>query len=97
MHEHRSHHLDCASTTGDIEPTVRADIQALKDSPYVRNDIPVIGYVLDVETSQLREVRYVSCPRDSSVVQSPVMPLVWHATGRSPLRKTRTRARASPS
>ena len=39
---------------------MRADIAVLKASPYVRNEIPVIGYALDVGSGQLREVRYVA-------------------------------------
>ncbi|KAH7093344.1 hypothetical protein FB567DRAFT_173082 [Paraphoma chrysanthemicola] len=52
-------HTGCPSNTGDLDTAVRADIQALKDSPYVRNDIPIIGYMLDTGTSQLREVSIV--------------------------------------
>lgn len=52
--------VDCASSTGDVEANIRSDVKVLKDSPYVRNEIPVIGYVLDIETGQLREVKYVA-------------------------------------
>lgn len=38
---------------------------ALKASPYVRNDIPIIGYVLDVGTGQLREVKSGPYTHDS--------------------------------
>jgi hypothetical protein len=72
---------DCASSSGDVEANIRADIRVLRTSPYVRNEMPIIGYVLDVEASQLREVKYV---QSLSIVQSPVMPLVWHSVGGSP-------------
>jgi carbonic anhydrase len=72
---------DCASSAGDVEANIRADIQVLRTSPYVRNEMPIIGYVLDVEAGQLREVKYV---QSLSIVQSPVMPLVWHSVGGSP-------------
>jgi hypothetical protein len=49
----------CAWSPGDVEANVRSDVQALKSSPYVRNGITVIGYVLDVASGQLSEVRYV--------------------------------------
>ncbi|KAH7396921.1 hypothetical protein DE146DRAFT_764216 [Phaeosphaeria sp. MPI-PUGE-AT-0046c] len=48
--------IDCPSSPGTTETNVRNDIRALKDSPHVRNDIPVVGYVLNTETGQLREV-----------------------------------------
>jgi hypothetical protein len=64
----------CASSPGDVQANIRADIAALKASPYVRNDIPIIGYVLDVGTAQLREVRYVKprskVPRSSQPANS---------------------------
>jgi carbonic anhydrase len=52
----------CAWAPGDSEANIRNDVTALKDSPYVRNEIPVIGYVLDVETGELKEVRCVYPP-----------------------------------
>jgi hypothetical protein len=52
----------CAWAPGDSEANIRDDITALKNSPYVRNEIPVIGYVLDVDTGELKEVRYVYPP-----------------------------------
>jgi carbonic anhydrase len=45
------------TSTGDIEANVRSDIQALRDSPYVRNEIIIIGYKLESGTGHLREVR----------------------------------------
>lgn len=71
----------------------------------MRNDVPIVGYMLDTETGQLREVKYVGSPSSSSpslsssapraIVQSPVMPLVWHAVEGSPPRLSD--ARKSPS
>ncbi|KAF2025892.1 hypothetical protein EK21DRAFT_92850 [Setomelanomma holmii] len=55
--------------TSDVEANVRSDIQALKDSPYVRNDIPIIGYVLDVEAGQLREVSITRSAPDAEARQ----------------------------
>ncbi|OAL06386.1 hypothetical protein IQ06DRAFT_343599 [Phaeosphaeriaceae sp. SRC1lsM3a] len=49
-------HSNCASSAGTTETNIRDDIKALKDSPHVRNDIPIIGYALNTETGQLREV-----------------------------------------
>jgi carbonic anhydrase len=47
----------CASSAGDVETNIRSDVAALKASPYVRNEIPIIGYLLDVNTGNLREVK----------------------------------------
>jgi carbonic anhydrase len=47
----------CSWSPGTVEANIQADVAALKASPYLRNDMPVIGYVLDVATGQLREVR----------------------------------------
>ncbi|KAJ4295624.1 hypothetical protein N0V90_007637 [Kalmusia sp. IMI 367209] len=49
--------IGCAWSPGDTEANVRSDISTLKSSPYVRNEIPIIGYVLDVATGQLKEVK----------------------------------------
>ena len=48
---------DCAWAPGDVEANIRSDVAALKASPYVRNDISIIGYVLEPTTGQLREVK----------------------------------------
>ena len=69
--------IDCAWSPGDVEANVRSDIQALKASPYVRKDIPIIGYVLDVVTAQLREVRYVQPPTPTSeFIHHPAKPAI---------------------
>ncbi|KAF2468434.1 uncharacterized protein BDR25DRAFT_54760 [Lindgomyces ingoldianus] len=49
-------HTECAATTGDVDTNVREDITALKSSPYLRHDIPIIGYKLDAASGQLKEV-----------------------------------------
>jgi hypothetical protein len=43
--------------------------------------MPIIGYVLDVEAGQLREVKYV---QSLFIIQNPVMPLIWHSVGGLP-------------
>ncbi|KAF2003665.1 hypothetical protein P154DRAFT_532039 [Amniculicola lignicola CBS 123094] len=48
-------HTGCTSSTGDLESNIRSDITALKSSPYLRTEIPIIGYILDIPTGQLRE------------------------------------------
>ncbi|USP81631.1 hypothetical protein yc1106_08905 [Curvularia clavata] len=50
-------HTGCAWLSGEVECSIRADIQALKASTYVPTDVPIIGYVLDLTTGQLREVK----------------------------------------
>ena len=40
---------------GDLEQSVRDDIQYLKDSPLV-DDVPIRGFVYDVQTGRLSEV-----------------------------------------
>ena len=40
----------------DPEETVRADVQAIRQSPMIRPDIAVHGFVYDVFTGRLREV-----------------------------------------
>ena len=40
----------------DLEDSVRADLAAYRASPIVRQDIPVRGFVYDVQTGALREV-----------------------------------------
>jgi hypothetical protein len=58
--------IDCPWSPGDVEANIRSDIQALKASPHMRKDIPIIGYVLDISTAQLREVKYVLPPSSIS-------------------------------
>jgi carbonic anhydrase len=41
----------------DLDASVRNDLQAYEASPLVRHDIPVRGFVYDVKTGRLREVR----------------------------------------
>ncbi|KAL6712225.1 hypothetical protein ACN47E_000102 [Coniothyrium glycines] len=77
-------HSSCAWSPGDVKANIRDDIQKLKSSPYVRNDIPIIGYTLDTPTGQISEVKYArsSLPSTTSsqgVLQNPVMPLLWHS------------------
>ncbi|KAH7384662.1 hypothetical protein BKA66DRAFT_83553 [Pyrenochaeta sp. MPI-SDFR-AT-0127] len=55
-------HSTCAWSPGDVEANIRSDIQTVRNSPYVRNEIPTIGYVLDVATGQLREVKTLFIP-----------------------------------
>jgi carbonic anhydrase len=40
----------------DPDETVRGDVDAIRNSPMVRNDIAVSGFVYDVFTGQLRKV-----------------------------------------
>lgn len=42
---------------GDVEASVRADLKLYQQSPLVRHDIPVHGFVYDVHTGRLREVK----------------------------------------
>jgi carbonic anhydrase len=42
---------------GDLDQSVRDDLTAYKRSPLVRQDIPVRGFVYDVKTGRLREVK----------------------------------------
>jgi carbonic anhydrase len=41
----------------DMEGSVIEDIKLLKTSPLLPADIEVLGYILDLETGLLREVR----------------------------------------
>jgi carbonic anhydrase len=41
----------------DVEKSVRDDIAALRDSPFMPRDVPVRGFVYDVRTGGLTEVR----------------------------------------
>lgn len=41
----------------DVDGSVRDDIAAYKASPLVRQDVPVRGFVYDVKTGRLREVK----------------------------------------
>ncbi|MCA1667224.1 MAG: carbonic anhydrase, partial [Thermomicrobia bacterium] len=40
----------------DLEQSVRDDVQAIKASPLLLPDVPVRGYVYDVNTGWLHEV-----------------------------------------
>jgi len=40
----------------DLEQSVRDDVQTLRDSDLIPNDISVSGAIYDVETGELREV-----------------------------------------
>ena len=40
---------------GDLEQSVRDDIQILKDSPLVL-DVPITGYVYEVETGKIVQI-----------------------------------------
>jgi carbonic anhydrase len=40
----------------DLEANVRADVQALRDSPFIPRDIPISGAIYDVRSGQLTEV-----------------------------------------
>jgi len=42
---------------GDLEQSVRDDVEAIRTSPLLLKDIPVTGFIYDVKTGQLREVR----------------------------------------
>ena len=41
----------------DVEKSVRDDVAALRDSPFIPRDVPVRGFVYDVRTGRLTEVR----------------------------------------
>jgi carbonic anhydrase len=41
----------------DLDESVRQDVQTLRASPLIPNDIPITGFVYDVRTGRLREVR----------------------------------------
>jgi carbonic anhydrase len=41
---------------GDLDENVRADVEFLKSSPLIPDDIEVRGFVYDVETRRVREV-----------------------------------------
>jgi carbonic anhydrase len=41
---------------GDLEQSVRDDVQKIKDSPFLPDDAPVTGYVYDVSSGRLTEV-----------------------------------------
>lgn len=56
--------IGCPSVSADVEGSVRADVLSLRASPHIRADIPIIGYVLDTTTGQLREVKYAFVPRN---------------------------------
>ncbi|EUC50012.1 hypothetical protein COCMIDRAFT_32584 [Bipolaris oryzae ATCC 44560] len=49
-------HTSCPWLPGEVENNIRSDIQGLKASPYIQDDISIIGYVLDLATDRLREV-----------------------------------------
>ncbi|RAR01777.1 carbonic anhydrase [Stemphylium lycopersici] len=62
-------HTGCAWSPGEVEKNVRSDIQALKSSPYIRKDVPIFGYVLDVGTGTLREVNIPSTSPEAEARQ----------------------------
>ncbi|KAL7811200.1 carbonic anhydrase [Trichoderma aethiopicum] len=41
----------------DLEASVVEDMKILKDSPYLREDLKVYGYVYDIKTGNLEEVK----------------------------------------
>jgi carbonic anhydrase len=41
----------------DVEKSVRDDVAALRDSPFIARDVPIRGFVYDVRTGRLTEVR----------------------------------------
>ena len=41
----------------DVEKSVRDDVAALRDSPFIPRDVPVRGFVYDVRTGRLTEVQ----------------------------------------
>ncbi len=41
----------------EVEKSVRDDVGALRDSPFIPRDVPVRGFVYDVRTGRLSEVR----------------------------------------
>ena len=41
---------------GDLEESVRRDVAAIRANPLIRDEIPVRGYVYEVETGRIREV-----------------------------------------
>ena len=41
----------------DLDDSVRQDVRRIRDSPLIPDEIPVYGYVYDVRTGRLREVR----------------------------------------
>jgi carbonic anhydrase len=41
----------------DVEKSVRDDVAALRDSPFMPRDVPIRGFVYDVRTGRLSEVR----------------------------------------
>ena len=62
MHEELLHDLGADVSHVDFLPisdpdeTVRADVDAIRNSPMVRDDILIHGFVYDVETGRLRAV-----------------------------------------
>jgi len=42
---------------GDLEQSVRDDLKLYNESPYVRHDIPVRGFIYDVKSGKLQEVQ----------------------------------------
>ncbi|KAK1247681.1 hypothetical protein MKX07_000569 [Trichoderma sp. CBMAI-0711] len=41
----------------DLKASVVEDMMILKDSPYLRKDLKVYGYVYDIKTGKLQEVK----------------------------------------
>ncbi|KAL5377353.1 hypothetical protein DPSP01_009851 [Paraphaeosphaeria sporulosa] len=62
-------HSECVWAPGDIEANVRSDIGTLKNSPYVRKGIPIIGYALNAATGQLKEVNIRRSTQDEAARQ----------------------------
>ena len=44
-------------TFSDLDESVREDVRTIRDLPFVPDEIPVYGFVYDVRTGRLREVR----------------------------------------
>ena len=44
-------------TFSNLEQSVRDDVKTIRDSPLIPDEIPVSGYVYDVRTGRLREVK----------------------------------------
>ena len=82
----------CAHLTSAPEVAIRTDIQAIKASPYVRKEIQIVGYVVDLYSrtpgtaatdARLREVTYVST---SSILLQDILMEVSVVCQMRPLR-----------
>ena len=49
----------------DLEENIRTQVQRVKTHPWIHRDIPVRGFVYDVFTGQLREVKASASPKRS--------------------------------